>query len=46
VLALRPGRLGDDLYGGDCRPYVMDMADSIDVDGPHDLQLAESLLST
>ncbi len=45
VLALRPERLGDDLYGGVCRPYLMDMADSIDVDGPADLALAEHFLS-
>jgi CMP-N-acetylneuraminic acid synthetase len=45
VLALRPDRLGDDLYGGDCRPYVMDLLDSVDVDGPDDLRLAEFLLS-
>lgn len=45
VLALRPERLGDDLYGGDCRPYLMEMADSIDVDEPGDLELAELLLS-
>ncbi|MGH3104275.1 MAG: cytidylyltransferase domain-containing protein [Gaiellaceae bacterium] len=44
VLALRPERLGDDLYGGDCRPYVMAPLDSIDVDGPDDLRLAELLL--
>jgi len=46
VLALRPDRLGDDLYGGDCRPYVMELRDSIDVDGKFDLELAELLLST
>lgn len=45
VLALRPDRLGDDLYGGDCRPYVMAPMDSVDVDGPDDLRLAEFLLS-
>jgi len=44
VLALRPERLGDDLYGGDVRPYVMSALDSIDVDGPDDLLLAELLL--
>lgn len=44
VLALRPERLGDDLYGGDCRPYLMDPRDSIDVDGPFELELAEALL--
>ena len=45
VLALRPDLLGDDLYGGDCRPYVMDLLDSVDVDGPDDLRLAEFLLA-
>lgn len=45
VLALRADRLGDDLYGGDCRPYVMAERDSVDVDGPDDLRLAELLLS-
>jgi len=45
VLALRPERLGDDLYGGDCRPYVMELRYSIDVDGRFDLELAELLLS-
>jgi CMP-N-acetylneuraminic acid synthetase len=44
VLALRPERLGNDLYGGDCRPYVMEPRDSIDVDGPFELELAELLL--
>jgi CMP-N-acetylneuraminic acid synthetase len=44
VLALRVERLRDDLYGGDCRPYVMEQRDSIDVDGPLELQLAEALL--
>jgi CMP-N,N'-diacetyllegionaminic acid synthase len=45
VLALRPDRLGDDLYGGDCRAYLMRPEDSLDVDEPFDLELAEWLLS-
>lgn len=45
VLALRPERLGDDFYAGDCRPYVMAPRDSIDVDARFDLELAELLLS-
>jgi CMP-N,N'-diacetyllegionaminic acid synthase len=45
VLALRPERLGDDLYGGDCRPYVMDLADSVDVDGPVELELVAARLA-
>jgi CMP-N,N'-diacetyllegionaminic acid synthase len=45
VLALRPDRLGDDLYGGDCRGYLMRPEDSLDIDGPFDLELAELLLS-
>jgi CMP-N,N'-diacetyllegionaminic acid synthase len=44
ILALRPHRIGADLYGGDCRAYVMDARDSIDVDDPFDLELAELLL--
>ena len=44
VLVLRSDRIGDDLYGGDCRPYVMEPRDSIDVDEPFDLELAELLL--
>ena len=44
VLALRSSRLGDDLYGGDCRPFVMDERDSLDVDSPFDLELADLLL--
>jgi CMP-N,N'-diacetyllegionaminic acid synthase len=44
VLVLRPERLGADLYGGDCRAYVMEPRDSIDVDDPFDLELAELLL--
>jgi CMP-N,N'-diacetyllegionaminic acid synthase len=45
VLALRPDRLGADLYGGDCRPYVMDAAHSVDVDGPAELELVELRLA-
>jgi CMP-N-acetylneuraminic acid synthetase len=45
ILALAAGRIGDDLYAGDLRPYVMDAADSVDVDEPFDLELAEFLLA-
>jgi CMP-N,N'-diacetyllegionaminic acid synthase len=44
VLAVRSDRLGDDLYGGDCRPYLMEERDSLDVDDPFDLELADLLL--
>jgi CMP-N,N'-diacetyllegionaminic acid synthase len=44
ILALRPTTLGTDLYGGDCRPYVMEARDSVDVDDPFDLELEELLL--
>lgn len=44
VLVLRADRLSDDLYAGDCRPYVMDERDSLDVDTPFDLELADLLL--
>ena len=44
VLALRASRMGDDLYAGDCRPFLMDERDSLDVDEPFDLELAELLL--
>jgi CMP-N-acetylneuraminic acid synthetase len=44
VLALRADRIGTDLYGGDCRPYVMGARESLDVDEPFDLELAELLL--
>ena len=39
---VRSDRLGDDLYAGDCRPYLMDERDSLDVDEPFDLELAIS----
>jgi CMP-N-acetylneuraminic acid synthetase len=45
ILALLRDRIGDDLYGGVCLPYVMDARDSVDVDEPFDLELAEFLLS-
>jgi CMP-N,N'-diacetyllegionaminic acid synthase len=45
VLAVRCDRLGDDLYGGDCRAFVMDERDSVDVDGPFELELVDFLLS-
>jgi len=45
VLALRPERLGEVLYGADVRAYVMSERDSLDVDTPEDLELAELLLS-
>ena len=45
ILALAAGRIGDDLYAGDLRPYVMGAEDSVDVDEPFDLELAEFLLS-
>jgi CMP-N,N'-diacetyllegionaminic acid synthase len=44
VLAVRSDRIGDDLYGGDCRPYLMEERDSLDVDDPFDLVLANLLL--
>src|SRR5919199_3846650 len=44
VLALRAQRIGDDLYGGDLRAHPMEPRDSIDVDGPFDLEVAELLL--
>jgi CMP-N,N'-diacetyllegionaminic acid synthase len=44
VLALRPDPLPDPLYAGDCRPYVMDLRESVDVDEASDLELAELLV--
>jgi CMP-N-acetylneuraminic acid synthetase len=46
VLARRADRIGDDLYGGDVRPFVMNAHDSLDVDNPADLVLAELLVGT
>jgi CMP-N-acetylneuraminic acid synthetase len=45
VLVLRPDQLGDDIYGGDCRPYVMDALSSLDIDSEDDLRLVESVLA-
>lgn len=44
IVVLRAARLGDGLYDGDCRPYVMDEESSLDVDTPWDLTLAGLLL--
>jgi CMP-N,N'-diacetyllegionaminic acid synthase len=44
ILALRPAGLGEALYSGNVAPYVMDEADSLDIDTPYDLELAELLL--
>jgi CMP-N,N'-diacetyllegionaminic acid synthase len=44
ILAVRPSGLGDGLYGGNVVGYVMDERDSLDIDTPHDLELAEQLL--
>lgn len=44
VLALRPERLGDDLYGADVRGHPMPQERSLDVDTPYDLKLADLLL--
>ena len=46
ILALRPGGLGDGLYSGNVAAYVMEERDSLDIDTPHDLELAERLLSS
>jgi CMP-N,N'-diacetyllegionaminic acid synthase len=46
VLARRADRIGDDLYGGDVRPFVMDARDSLDVDDAFDLELAGLLLGS
>ena len=44
VLTRRVDRIGDDLYGGDVRPFVMDARDSLDVDDAFDFELADLLL--
>jgi CMP-N-acetylneuraminic acid synthetase len=47
VVVVRTRILMDEgtLYGRDCRAFVMSPEDSIDVDGPWDLELAEFVLS-
>ena len=44
VLALRTERIGDSLYGGDVLAYAMDARDSLDVDTPFELELADLLM--
>jgi CMP-N,N'-diacetyllegionaminic acid synthase len=47
VLVTRPDVVrGGSLYGEDVRAYVMSAADSVDVDGPEELALAELYLSS
>ncbi len=44
ILVVRPAVLrGGSLYGDDSRPYEMAFEDSIDVDGPFELELADLL---
>jgi len=38
--------MGGSLFGQDCRPLEMSPADSVDIDGPTDLVIAEALLRT
>ena len=46
VLAVRTSVLeAGSLYGDDCRPMLMNAADSLDIDEAHDLVLAELMLS-
>jgi CMP-N-acetylneuraminic acid synthetase len=45
ILALRPSALGDGLYDGNVVAYVMEEHDSLDIDTPHDLEVAEALLA-
>jgi CMP-N,N'-diacetyllegionaminic acid synthase len=46
VLAVRVGVLEQgSLYGNDCRPLVMSASESVDIDGPDDLALAELILT-
>jgi len=46
VLAVRTRVLEQgSLYGSDSRPLLMDAAESLDIDGPADLQLAELMLT-
>ena len=36
----------NDLYGSDCRPYLMSPEDSVDIDGPFELAIVEALISS
>ena len=46
VLAVRTRVLeAGSLYGDDCRPLIMTAAESLDIDGPDDLALAELMLT-
>jgi len=47
VLVVRMEKLTErGLYGGDLRPYAMGPRDSLDVDEPEDLELAEAILGS
>jgi CMP-N-acetylneuraminic acid synthetase/2-polyprenyl-3-methyl-5-hydroxy-6-metoxy-1,4-benzoquinol methylase len=47
VLAVRtPVLESGSLYGADSRPMLMEVAESLDIDGPQDLQFAELMLAT
>jgi CMP-N-acetylneuraminic acid synthetase len=47
VLAVRTRVLeAGSLYGDDCRPLIMSASESLDIDGPDDLVLAELMLKT
>jgi len=47
VLVVRTAGLAErGLYGGDLRPYAMEPRDSLDVDEPEDLELAEAILGS
>jgi CMP-N-acetylneuraminic acid synthetase len=45
ILALRTATLGGELYAGDVRAYVMGERESLDIDTPFDLELAEAILA-
>jgi len=34
----------DSFFGNDCRAYIMDREDSVDIDGPLDLEIAEMMM--
>ena len=46
ILAVRAGTIDrGSLYGDDCRPFLMEPEDSLDIDSPSDLSLVEYVLS-